>query len=72
MFANRSAKPTKARDFTTLVNEGTEIEGKVTFSGTVRPARGRGSSIHTRSSVAVFGSSVVAKVTSRPSKSIFS
>ena len=35
MFGNRGAKPQKARDFTTLVNEGTEIEGKVTFSGTV-------------------------------------
>src|SRR5258708_2299575 len=35
MFGNKSVKPLKARDFTTLVNEGTEIEGKVTFSGTV-------------------------------------
>jgi cytoskeletal protein CcmA (bactofilin family) len=35
MFGNKSAKPMKARDFTTLINEGTEIEGKVTFSGTV-------------------------------------
>jgi len=35
MFGNKSAKPMKARDYTTLINEGTEIEGKVTFSGTV-------------------------------------
>ena len=35
MFGNKSVKPMKARDFTTLINEGTEIEGKVTFSGTV-------------------------------------
>jgi cytoskeletal protein CcmA (bactofilin family) len=35
MFGNKSAKPMKTRDFTTLINEGTEIEGKVTFSGTV-------------------------------------
>ena len=35
MFGNKSAKPTKARDFTTLINEGTEIEGTVTFTGTV-------------------------------------
>src|SRR5438270_5270429 len=35
MFGNKSAKPMKARDFTTLINEGTEIEGKVTFTGTV-------------------------------------
>jgi cytoskeletal protein CcmA (bactofilin family) len=35
MFGNKSAKPMKVRDFTTLINEGTEIEGKVTFSGTV-------------------------------------
>ena len=35
MFGNKSAKPMKARDFTTLVNEGTDIEGKVTFTGTV-------------------------------------
>jgi cytoskeletal protein CcmA (bactofilin family) len=35
MFGNKSVKPLKARDFTTLINEGTEIEGKVTFTGTV-------------------------------------
>src|SRR4051794_36553806 len=35
MFGTKGSKPLKARDFTTLVNEGTEIEGKVTFSGTV-------------------------------------
>ncbi len=35
MFGNKSSTPMKARDFTTHVNEGTEIEGKVTFSGTV-------------------------------------
>jgi cytoskeletal protein CcmA (bactofilin family) len=35
MFGTRGPKPTKARDFTTLINEGTEIEGKVSFTGTV-------------------------------------
>jgi len=35
MFGAKNAKPQKAADFTTLINEGTEIEGKVTFSGTV-------------------------------------
>jgi cytoskeletal protein CcmA (bactofilin family) len=35
MFGNKSAKPMKPRDFTTLINEGTEIEGKFTFTGTV-------------------------------------
>ena len=35
MFGNKGAKPMKPRDFTTLINEGTEIEGKVSFSGTV-------------------------------------
>ena len=35
MFGNKGAKPMKPRDFTTLINEGTEIEGKVTFTGTV-------------------------------------
>ena len=32
---SRNAKPMKPRDFTTLINEGTEIEGKFTFTGTV-------------------------------------
>jgi cytoskeletal protein CcmA (bactofilin family) len=31
----KSAKATKARDFTTIINDGTEIEGAVVFSGTV-------------------------------------
>jgi cytoskeletal protein CcmA (bactofilin family) len=31
----RQAKPSRPREFTSHVNEGTEIEGKVTFSGTV-------------------------------------
>lgn len=31
----RQAKPSKPREFTSHVNEGTEIEGKVTFTGTV-------------------------------------
>src|SRR4051812_14918474 len=35
MFGNKSVKPVKARDFTTLINDGTEIEGKVSFTGTV-------------------------------------
>lgn len=35
MFGSKAAKPMKPRDFTTLINEGTEIEGKVTFTGTV-------------------------------------
>lgn len=35
MFGNKTAKAMKTRDFTTLINEGTEIEGKVTFTGTV-------------------------------------
>jgi len=36
MFGNsKPAKPTKARDFTTVINEGTEIDGKFTSSGTV-------------------------------------
>ena len=35
MFGSKSAKPMKARDFTTLINDGTEIEGKVVLSGTV-------------------------------------
>jgi cytoskeletal protein CcmA (bactofilin family) len=35
MFGTKNVKPMKARDFTTLINEGTEIEGKVTFTGTV-------------------------------------
>src|SRR5438105_1893800 len=35
MFGTKSAKPLKARDFSTLINEGTEIEGKLSFSGTV-------------------------------------
>jgi cytoskeletal protein CcmA (bactofilin family) len=35
MFGNKSVKPAKDRDFTTLINDGTEIEGKVSFTGTV-------------------------------------
>src|SRR3954471_3274932 len=35
MFGNKSVKPAKGRDFTTLLNEGTEIEGTVSFTGTV-------------------------------------
>jgi len=35
MFGNKSVKPIKGRDFTTLINDGTEIEGKVSFTGTV-------------------------------------
>src|SRR6476661_5390842 len=31
----KQSKPSRAREFSTHVNEGTEIEGKVTFSGTV-------------------------------------
>jgi cytoskeletal protein CcmA (bactofilin family) len=31
----RQAKPTRAREFASHVNEGTEIDGKITFSGTV-------------------------------------
>src|SRR4051812_13429228 len=33
--AKQGAKPLRAREYTTLVNEGTEIEGKITFTGTV-------------------------------------
>ena len=43
-----------------------------TFNGTVRPARGRGSSSQTRCSVAVFGSSLVPIVNSSLSSSTFS
>src|SRR3954463_10894358 len=35
MFGSRSVKPVKARYFTTLINDGTEIEGTVSFTGTV-------------------------------------
>jgi cytoskeletal protein CcmA (bactofilin family) len=35
MFGNRSTKPMKGRDFTSLIDEGTEIEGKVSLTGTV-------------------------------------
>jgi cytoskeletal protein CcmA (bactofilin family) len=35
MFGPRNVKPTKPRDFTTLINEGTEIDGKISFTGTV-------------------------------------
>src|SRR5947199_6975666 len=35
MFGNNTVKAPKGRDFTTLVNEGTEIEGNVSFAGTV-------------------------------------
>jgi cytoskeletal protein CcmA (bactofilin family) len=35
MFGTKAAKPLKARDYSTLINEGTEIEGKLTFTGTV-------------------------------------
>ena len=45
---------------------------KSTFSGTVRPARGRVSSTQTRSTVAVSGSSVDLTVSSRLSMSTFS
>src|SRR3954471_13935836 len=31
----KAAKPTRAREFTTHINDGTEIEGKITFTGTV-------------------------------------
>lgn len=31
----RQTKPSRSREFTSHVNEGTEIEGKVTFTGTV-------------------------------------
>ena len=35
MFGAKQGRPTRAREFTTHVNEGTEIEGKITFTGTV-------------------------------------
>jgi len=35
MFGSKPHKSPRSRDFTTQINEGTEIEGKVTFSGTV-------------------------------------
>jgi len=35
MFGAKSTKPSKAREFTTIINDGTEIEGSVTFTGTV-------------------------------------
>jgi cytoskeletal protein CcmA (bactofilin family) len=35
MFGAKSTKQSKARDFTTIINDGTEIEGSVVFSGTV-------------------------------------
>src|SRR3954465_1193150 len=35
MFGAKSTKPSKARDFTTIINDGTEIEGAVVFTGTV-------------------------------------
>jgi cytoskeletal protein CcmA (bactofilin family) len=35
MFGAKNGKPSRSREFTTHINEGTEIEGKVTFSGTV-------------------------------------
>jgi cytoskeletal protein CcmA (bactofilin family) len=35
MFGNRSVKPMKGRDFTSLIDDGTEIEGKVSLTGTV-------------------------------------
>jgi cytoskeletal protein CcmA (bactofilin family) len=35
MFGAKSAKPSKGREFTTIINDGTEIEGSVVFSGTV-------------------------------------
>lgn len=35
MFGAKQGKPSRAREFTTHINEGTEIEGKVVFSGTV-------------------------------------
>jgi cytoskeletal protein CcmA (bactofilin family) len=31
----RQAKPSRAREFTSHVNDGTEVEGKITFTGTV-------------------------------------
>lgn len=31
----KQAKPSRPREFTTHINDGTEIEGKITFSGTV-------------------------------------
>jgi cytoskeletal protein CcmA (bactofilin family) len=31
----KAAKPTRAREFSTHINDGTEIEGKITFTGTV-------------------------------------
>jgi cytoskeletal protein CcmA (bactofilin family) len=33
--ATKAPKPTRAREFTTHINDGTEIEGKITFTGTV-------------------------------------
>src|SRR3954467_3886120 len=35
MGGAKSTKPSKARDFTTIINDGTEIEGAVKFTGTV-------------------------------------
>ena len=35
MFGSKPGKPSRAREFTTHINEGTEIEGKITFTGTV-------------------------------------
>src|SRR4051812_14452763 len=35
MFGGSQAKPSRPREFSSHVNEGTEIEGKVTFTGTV-------------------------------------
>ena len=35
MFGSSSAKPSRTREYTSHVNEGTEIDGKVTFTGTV-------------------------------------
>jgi cytoskeletal protein CcmA (bactofilin family) len=35
MFGNRNVKPMKGRDFTSLIDEGTEIDGKISLTGTV-------------------------------------
>ena len=35
MFRRKSKRPTKGSDLTAFIDEGSEIEGKYTFSGTV-------------------------------------
>lgn len=35
MFGAKHGKPTRAREFASHIHEGTEIEGKITFTGTV-------------------------------------